>query len=127
MTTPTENSLIYLATPYSHPDAAVREQRYREVNRVAVDLVRKGMHIFSPISHSHALAVAGDLPKSWEFWETHCRAVLQACGGMFVLMQEGWKESVGVQAEIGLATEMGLPVAYLEHKRADRGTDGKGA
>jgi hypothetical protein len=106
--------LIYLATPYSHPDAEVREHRFREVNRVAADLMRDGLHVFSPISHTHPIAVAGDLPKDWEFWQAYDRTVLSACSKVMVLMQDGWRESTGVQAEIEIAREMGLPVEFIE-------------
>lgn len=106
--------LVYLATPYSDPDAEVRERRYREVNRVAADLMRDGLHVFSPISHTHAIAAAGDLPKGWEFWQAYDRAVLATCRKVIVLMQEGWRESKGVQAEIEIAREMGLPVEFID-------------
>jgi hypothetical protein len=117
------SDLVYLASPYSHPDAGVREHRFREVNRVAVDLVRLGMQIYSPISHSHTMATEGDLPKSWLFWRAHCYAILRACSRVIVLMQDGWEDSVGVQAEIAIAREKGLPVEYMRHdrKEASRG------
>ena len=105
--------LVYLATPYSHPNPLVREKRFRVVNRVAADLMRKGVHVFSPISHTHPIALAGDLPKGWEFWQEYDRAIMRACDAMIVLKQRGWKHSVGVQAEIALAAEMGLPVRYV--------------
>ena len=108
-------ALVYLATPYSHPDAAVREQRFREVNRVAGDMMRRGEHVFSPISHAHPIALTGDLPMGWDFWQAYDRAILRACGKLAVLMQNGWQDSVGVQAEIAIAREMGLPVEFIEH------------
>jgi hypothetical protein len=108
--------LVYLATPYNHPDAEVRERRFREVNRVAGEMMRRGEHVFSPISHTHPIALAGDLPKGWEFWQAYDRAMLRVCVKLTVLMQDGWKESVGVQAEIAIAQEMGLPVEFVEHK-----------
>lgn len=112
---PSGCALVYLATPYNHPDAEVRERRFREVNRVAGDMIRRGEHVFSPISHTHPIALDGDLPKGWEFWRTYDRAMLRACGKLAVLMQDGWQESVGVQAEIAIAREMGLPVEFIEH------------
>ena len=112
---PSGCALVYLATPYSHPDAEVRESRFREVNRVAGDMIRRGEHVFSPFSHTHPIALDGDLPKGWEFWQAYDRAMLRACGKLAVLMQDGWQESVGVQAEIAIAREMGLPVEFIEH------------
>ena len=36
------------------------------------------------------------------------------CSGMYVLMFDGWKDSVGVTAEIEYAKELGIHVEYLD-------------
>jgi len=106
-------TLVYLATPYSHPDAAVREERFRAVNVAAAKLMRNGMHIYSPISHTHPIALAGDLPLGWEYWQAYDRAILAACCKLIVLMLDGWQESKGVTGEIAIARELGLAVEYI--------------
>jgi len=93
--------MIYLATPYSHPVQAVREARFRAVTRFAADLLKQGQVVFSPITHSHPLEVLGNLPQGWEFWQTQDLEFLRLCDELHVLCMEGWKESVGVQGEIG--------------------------
>lgn len=108
------SGLVYLATPYTHEDAAVKQRRFEVVNRVAAELMRSGVHVFSPISHTHPIALAGDLPGDWQFWEQYDRAVLKACVRVLVLRQEGWAESTGVRAEIKIAEEMGLPVEFID-------------
>lgn len=114
--------LIYLATPYSHPDEDVQEKRFLEVNRVASDLMRRGIYVYSPISHTYPIALAGDLPKSWEFWQTYCRIMLGVCSKLIVLMQDGWQQSIGVQREISIAREMDIPIEFMEHKtKSDEG------
>jgi hypothetical protein len=113
------SGLVYLATPYSHADPAVREQRFKVVNLAAAHLMRSGAHIYSPISHTHPIALAGELPKGWEFWEQYDRAVLAACVKVIVLKQPGWDRSTGVAAEIKIATEMGLPVEFMEPTEQD--------
>lgn len=112
--------LVYLATPYRHPDAEIREHRFREVNRVAGDMMRRGELVFSPISHTHPIALAGDLPKDCEFWQAYARTMLRACNKLAVLMQDGWQDSVGVQDEIAIAREMHLPVEFIEHNQPTR-------
>ena len=109
-------TLIYLATPYSHPNAAVRQARFEAVNVAAAELMGQGLHIYSPISHTHHIALAGQLPLGWEYWEKYDRAILAACKEVIVLMLDGWKESKGVTAEIKIATELGLKVCYKEAK-----------
>lgn len=106
---------VYLATPYSHPDKEIREQRFREVSRVAGDMMRRGEHVFSPISHTHPIAVAGNLPGEWAYWRTYNTVMMQSCSRLVVLMQAGWRESAGVRAEIDMAREMGLPVEFMQH------------
>jgi hypothetical protein len=106
--------LIYLAVPYSHQDAGVRHSRFEAVNKVAADLMRKGLHIFSPISHTHPIALAGELPLGWEFWEAFDRAYLTHCHKIIVLKLDGWKESKGVTAELKIAEELGLDIEYME-------------
>lgn len=107
-------SVIYLAVPYSHEDPLVVEQRVGAVNRVAADMMRRGLHVFSPISHTHPIAQAGNLPNDWKYWEAYDRAMLAACCKLAVLKLPGWEQSEGVRAEIALAKEMRLPVEYLD-------------
>jgi nucleoside 2-deoxyribosyltransferase len=109
--------MIYLASPYSHPDPAVREQRFHAACRAAVAMLHTGRVVFSPIAHSHPLAQHG-LPGNWHFWEQYDRAFLERCDEVVVLMLDGWQESVGVQAEIRIARELGMPVRYLASELA---------
>jgi len=84
---------IYLAVPYSHKDPAVREERFNRVNSEAANLFTKGHMVFSPISHTHPIALAGDLPGNWEFWEAYDRTMIEWCDQVWVLAIEGWNES----------------------------------
>jgi hypothetical protein len=104
---------IYLACPYSHPEAAVRETRFQQVNAVAADLMLRGNMVFSPISHTHPIALAGDLPKGWNFWAAYDKTFIQWCDEVWVLTLEGVCDSVGVRAEIDLADRMGKVVRYI--------------
>jgi nucleoside 2-deoxyribosyltransferase len=104
--------IAYLASPYSHPDPAVREERYRAACRAAAALLLAGQPVFSPIAHSHPLVEYG-LPADWSFWQRYDRELLERCDEVVVLMLDGWEESVGVREEIRLARAMGKPVRYL--------------
>lgn len=105
--------MIYLATPYSHPDTAIRCQRFDIVNRVAAHLMNEGMLIFSPISHTHPIAIAGGLPTGWEYWKKYDEEMLRICSQMIVLTQDGWEESRGVSAEIELAKRKNISIYYM--------------
>jgi nucleoside 2-deoxyribosyltransferase len=104
--------LIYLASPYSHADVRVRQHRFEVACQAAAALLRAGVAVFSPIAHSHPIARFG-LPTSWDYWARLDREYLARCDVLAVLTLVGWRESVGVQAEIALARELGLPVVYV--------------
>lgn len=105
--------MIYLASPYSHPDPAVREQRYLAACRVCSKLMKEGLHVFSPIAHTHPVAVVGDLPKGFDFWREYDQWFVSRVDAVYVLMIPGWKDSTGVTAEIAMAHDIDTPVKYL--------------
>lgn len=112
--------LIYLACPYSYKDSdpakvlAVKEERFQAVNKVGARLMAEGKYIFSPISHTHPIAMAGSLPGGWDYWEGYDRRMLVCCDRIIVLKLPGWEQSTGVQAEIKIGAELGLPVEYID-------------
>ena len=112
--------MIYLASPYSHPDAAVRQQRFEAACRAAAELIRQGYVVFSPIAHSHGIAQHG-LPLDWGYWERHDRRLLAACDELWVLSLDGWHESRGVQAEIAIARAAGKPVRFVSEAEVAEG------
>lgn len=109
-----KSGLIYLASPYSDPDPKVMESRFTVVCYLAAKLMRQGHLIFSPIAHTHPIAVCGELPRGWDFWERYDRAILSACRELWVAKLPGWDRSKGIAAEIGIAKELGLPIIYID-------------
>jgi len=107
--------LIYLASPYSHPDRQIQERRFQAVCQQAAEMMRRGELVFSPIAHTHPIA-AYDLPGDWAFWRRYDRAMLERCDELVVLQLYGWEESIGVQAEIAIAKELNLPVRFIRPK-----------
>lgn len=106
-------SLTYVANPYSHPDPAVRQQRYEEVCRFTAERMAAGEVCFSPIAHSHPIEVVGGLVRDGDFWEKQDAPYLNACDKLVVLMLDGWMSSKGVAHEIKVAKERGIPVEYV--------------
>ncbi len=109
-----QRKLTYLATPYTHKEHYVMLARFTIVNIVAAQLMSQGEYIYSPISHTHPIAEAscGKLPRGWEFWEGYDTAILTNCEKLVVLRLPGWETSTGVQAEIKIASKMGIPIEY---------------
>jgi hypothetical protein len=103
--------VIYLASPYSHQQAQIREQRYRDACQATAALLRAGQNVFSPIVHGHPLTAYG-LPTDWQYWEAFDRELISCCNELYVLTIDGWQESVGVTAETMIATELDRPIRY---------------
>lgn len=111
-----KQGLIYLACPYSHKEHYMLVARHLMVNKVTANLMSKGMYIYSPISHSHPVAESGEaVPRGWDWWGAYDRHIITLCVGMIVLRLPGWETSTGVQAEIKWATELGLPIEYIDY------------
>jgi hypothetical protein len=104
--------VIYLAGPYSDPDAAVREARFRAACLATAKLVCRGHSAFSPIVHGHPLAEYG-VPIGWDFWQPFDLEHLARCDELWVLTLDGWRQSVGVQEEIRLAEQLDLRIRYV--------------
>jgi hypothetical protein len=107
------SELIYLACPFNHMDPSTRERRSHAAGRFASKLMRDGMMIFCPLSH-HVSILQYGLPVGWDYWEKFNTEFLKKCDKLYVLKLEGWKDSVGVQAEIRLARKLNLPIEYHE-------------
>ncbi len=107
-------SLVYLASPYSHPDASVREDRFRAVCKAAGHMMAEGEFVYSPIAHTHPIACETDLPKGWFYWSEFDRLIISKCDELCVLTLDGWDKSEGVAAEIKIAEELGIPVGFKE-------------
>lgn len=105
---------IYLACPYSHPDPRIRQYRYEVVTRFAAELIQKGFIVYSPITHSHPIALIADLPTGWDYWQVVDESFLEWCHEMHIVCLPGWKESTGLKAETELALSLGKPVVLLE-------------
>lgn len=111
------NKLIYLASPYSHPDQYVRYERYATIARIAGKLVKDGHVLFCPITHSHPMAQRSTVPEGAEghkIWMNLDLTILERCDILYVVMIKGWEESRGVQEEIKFAHNKGLPVYYID-------------
>lgn len=108
------DDLIYLASPYSDKKALVRTQRFYEACRATAKLMSRGHVIFSPIVHNHAVNKFGLLEREgWDFWRTHCEAMLAVCSQMAILQLDGWHKSLGIAAETGFAVRHDIPIILI--------------
>ena len=104
----------YLATPYSKYPAGL-EAAYQEACRAAAWLIRSGVRVFSPIAHTHGVAIHGDLdPLDHKIWLPADRPLMDDACGLIVAMLEGWAESYGIQQEILEFTAAQKPIMAME-------------
>ena len=104
--------MIYIASPYTDPDSAIREQRARAAAAYTAGLAKKNELCFCPICHSHVLP-AFDVPQDWYFWERFDKPFLNLCEELHVLMLDGWDRSRGVANEIRFFVEAAKPIKYV--------------
>jgi hypothetical protein len=105
--------LVYLATPYSDPDPNVRTQRNYLACKKSVELISTGKYlVYSPIVSAHPLVVGWGLQIGFGAWEELDKRMIDACDEVHVYCIPGWKESVGVTAEIKYARAIEKPVVY---------------
>ena len=89
------------------------EARFKAAEEYTVRLMKQGEVVYSPIVHSHQMALNHDLPKGYEFWKEQCQAMVYKADALHVMMLDGWQQSVGVNDEISLARELKIPVLYI--------------
>jgi len=104
--------MIYLASPYSHPDEAIRRQRFVSACLAAGNLMDNGHVVFCPIAHSHPIAVEiGE--RDHAFWMAQDLPFLALSSRLFVLQLDGWEKSKGVAEEMAFAKERGIPIEFV--------------
>ena len=106
--------MIYLASPYTKYKYGIWPA-YKEAARIAGLLTKQGYQVYSPIAHSHPLAVYGGIdPLDREIWKRVDAPFLVMCSECLVAMMDGWRESAGVTFEIAEFERAGKPVRYLD-------------
>ena len=102
---------IYLAIPYT----GIEEESFNVANKVAAKLMSEGHIVFSPISHTHPIALAGNLPKGWDYWKTFDECFIEWCDELHIVQMKidgdaKIARSTGVNAEIEIAKRLGKPM-----------------
>lgn len=107
--------MIYLASPYSHPDDRVQEERYLQTMHAASLLMKRGLIIFSPIVHCRPMAIRFNLPHHAAFWQNYNFGMLAKADELKILCLDGWEESKGIAGEIREATRLGILISKLSY------------
>jgi hypothetical protein len=105
---------IYLASPYTHEDPAIMEERYLAVCLKASQLINEGHFVYSPIAHWHPIAKLYDLPRDWNFWKKMDRKAISILDEVWILKLEGWSTSIGLGNEVLIARELHKPYIFID-------------
>lgn len=113
-----KNPLIYLASPYSHDDEKVRHERYEKALEAVVEILHKGLFVYSPIVHNHYVAESKDLGREFKYWMAFDFTMLSRCSDFYILQIDGWEKSVGVLEEYKFARDLKLSTYFYSEKEA---------
>ena len=103
------HGFIYIASPYSHSDPSVREERFKLTQRLVANASIKGYNVFSPIVYHHPTAILHKLPTDFNYWLQFNNIMQSKAIMTWVLTIDGWEASKGVDHEINFAHHLGQP------------------
>lgn len=106
--------LVYMSSPYTlYPSG--REAAHRDACRLMSRLITAGVSAFSPIAHSHGIAVHGGLdPLDHALWLDVDEAMMRVCDALLVAQMPSWRDSYGMRCEIEWFERAGKPVLFLD-------------
>ena len=107
---------IYVASPYSHINKAIQEDRYADAMKYTAELFKLGYYAISPIVYGHEMARIYELPTDAAWWEGFNFWLMDSCDVVHVYMMPGWEESKGIKEEIEYAKSQGIPIIYVPEK-----------
>lgn len=104
----------YLATPYSKYPGGI-EEAFKVACRAAADLILAGVKVYSPIAHTHPIAIHGEIdPYAHDIWLPADEPFMDAAHGLIVLRADTWEKSYGIGVEIEHFKKLGRPVIYMD-------------
>ena len=103
----------YLGTPYSKYPGGI-EEAFICACRQAAFLVRAGIPVYSPIAHTHPIAVYGGIdPLDHRIWLPADRPKMDQSRGLIICKMPTWGQSDGIQHEKATFRAAGKPVIYM--------------
>lgn len=105
---------VYIATPYTKYRQGIQEA-WKAAVEVCGKLKHAGVTLYSPIVHSHPIAILGDIdPLDFKMWIKDNESQVADADAIAVIQMEGWEESYGVKVETDAFIVAKKPV-YLVH------------
>lgn len=107
-------SLEFISIPYTDSDPKIIGQRVHITQYICAELSRQGRFVYSPIVHFFNIQNKFDMPGDWEYWKDLCKVAMVRCNMLTIIQLDGWKKSVGVQAEIEIGKDHAMPMQFLD-------------
>lgn len=103
-------TMIYLASPYSHKDPLIVRTRFLLVEQATAALIKQGHFVWSPIVHCHEMATKYAMPTDADFWKSYNFDFIRRADAVWLLAISGWDQSRGVAMELDIARDLNIPV-----------------
>ena len=100
----------YLASPYTSGDKFLRADRYRAAVKATEALMLAGEVVFCPVAYGHSFEQKIHRNFPHDYWMRWSRAMLASASRLYVLTVPGWGTSKGVEIEVRLAMDLGIPI-----------------
>lgn len=105
--------LCYLATPYTKYHLGI-EAAFVHAAEISARLLQHGVRVYSPIAHTHPLAVYGKLdPTDHKIWLPFDEAMMDAADCLIVAHMRGWDASFGVKHEMEFFAKQNKPIVHI--------------
>lgn len=107
-------TFFYLATPYSKYPGGLQAAFDMACEQTAL-LVKAGIPVFSPIAHTHPVAmIAGMDPLDHTIWLPCDQPMMDAASGIIMVRAESWEKSYGMKVELETFTAAGKRVVWMD-------------
>lgn len=106
-------ALCYLATPYSKFPGGIHHG-FVAASTFAARLLQAGVNVYSPIAHTHPLAIYGNIdPLNHDIWLPFDSTMMQLSEALIVAQMPTWETSRGVLHEIEVFKKASKDIHYL--------------
>lgn len=106
--------LLYMGTPYSKYPGGI-EIAFRHAAKLAGDLIRNKITVYSPIAHTHPVATYGKInPLDHDMWLPFDAIMMEQSKALIVAKMTGWEESYGLKCEIEHFRKAKKPIIYQD-------------
>lgn len=110
----TMTPLAFLSSPYQKYPLG-HQQAYIDVSAISGHLLKAGVMVYSPIAHSHSLALHGDIdPHDMLVWMQLNAIMMEKCDILIVAHMPGWDKSEGIKTEVKYFEVANKPIYDLD-------------